>query len=275
MYTLVVNYPSELQKEAFMKRMKSTFVLGVLFFFVGVLFLFLTLAFNGYGTQAGRLTVTAISSTVTSTAIDDSAARYSFYICIAISCLLLFGIVRLRQAVVLGNAKALEGSETAPATEIAKGIVDFNLAVTRSVAASGDANIVCGYILYNIVTYGTDVSSLSSDTAQVPYQLAFLLVNVLACSLALLSVMWGLFINVWSSVSDSDVFRFFFIIRAKTITRLSYYMFLLSLNLMIVTMAMFGKAKYPMPDSPDNVPKIVPNPAPLTPGDTTIEYMEL
>jgi hypothetical protein len=129
--------------------------------------------------------------------------------------------------------------------------------------------------MYNIVTYGTDVSSLSSDTSQVSYQLAFLLVNVLACSFALLSVMWGLFINVWSSVSNSEVFRFFFIARAKTITRISYFMFLLSLNLMIVTMAMFGKAKYPTPASPEDKPQVVPNPAPLTPADTTIEYSEL
>ena len=153
MYTLVVNYPSDLQKEAFMRRMRNTFILGVLVFFFGVLLLFLTLAFMSYGTQTGRLTVTAISSTATTSAIDESAANYPFYICICVSALLLFGIVRLRQAVVLGNAKTLEGSESVAASDVAKGALDFSLAVTRSTSASGDANIVCGYILYALTIF--------------------------------------------------------------------------------------------------------------------------
>ena len=162
---------------------------------------------------------------------------------------------------IFGNTKALDASECISADEVTKGAREFQLAVARSTAASGDANIVCGYILYNIVTFGTDVASLSSDSDQVPYQLAFLLVNVLACAFALISVVWGLFIKVWSSVSDSDVFRYHFIIRAKPVTNLAYYMFLVSLNLMIITMAMFGKAKFPTPEY-TGAAEVVPNPAP-------------
>jgi hypothetical protein len=57
-------------------------------------------------------------------------------------------------------------------------------------------------------------------------------------------------------------------------TKLAYYMFLLSLNLMIVTMAMFGKAKFPTPEA-TGAADIVPNPAPLTRDDKTIAYKEL
>ena len=165
----------------------------------------------------------------------------------------MYGVIRLRQAVVLGNSKASVDSDV-PADDVAKGVRQFGLAVSRSTAASNDANIVCGYLLYNIVTFGTDVSNLARDPNQVQIALAFLLVNVIACALALLSVLWGLFINVWSSVSDSSVFRFFFILRAKTVTKLAYYLFLLALNLMIVTMALFGKTKYPTPNDPANMP---------------------
>jgi len=183
-------------------------------------------------------------------------------------------VIRLRQAVVIGSAKASDGSDI-PDDDIAKGARQFDLAVSRSTAASSDANIVCGYLLYNIVTFGTDVCVLARDPNQVQVALSFLLVNVIACALALLSVLWGLFINVWSSVSDSSIFRFFFILRAKTVTKLAYYLFLLSLNLMIVTMALFGKTKYPTPNNPSNMPTVVANPARLSPGDTTIDYNTL
>ena len=274
MYTLVVNYVSDRQKHAFIKRVQGTFVFGVLVFFLGVLFLFLALAFNCYGIQVSRLVVSAVNSTTTNWKFDDTASDAPFYICIVVSVILLYGIVRLRQAVILGNAKVLEQSDSISADEVVQGAREFELAVARSTAASSDANIVCGYILYNIVTFGTDVASLSSDSDQVPYQLAFLLVNVLACAFALISVVWGLFINVWSSVSDSNVFRYYFILRAKPITKLAYYMFLLSLNLIIVTMAMFGKAKFPTPEA-TGAADIVPNPAPLTRDDKTIAYKEL
>jgi hypothetical protein len=186
----------------------------------------------------------------------------------------MYGVVKLRQATVIGNAKKNVDSDV-PADQIAKGVRRFGLAVSRSTAASDEANIVCGYLLYNIVTFGTDVGNLARDPSQVQVALAFLLVNVIACALALLSVLWGLFINVWSSVSDSSVFRFYFILRAKTVTKLAYYSFLLALNLMMVTMAMFGKTKYPAPDDPANMPAIVSNPARLTPDDTTIDYNTL
>ena len=186
----------------------------------------------------------------------------------------MYGVVRLRQAVVIGNAKASAGSDV-PDDEISKGARQFELAVSRSTAASSDANIVCGYLLYNIVTFGTDVCVLARDPNQVQIALTFLLVNVIACALALVSVLWGLFINVWSSVSDSSVFRFFFILRAKTVTKLAYYLFLLALNLMIVTMALFGKTKYPTPNDPSNMPTTVTNPARLSPDDTTIDYNTL
>jgi hypothetical protein len=275
MYSLVSNYPSIAQKDAFMKRVHSMFVSGVFAFFVGVLLLFLTLAHVGYGVQTSRVTVTAVSSTGTKSEPDTSTADATFYVCAGLGCVLLYGISRLRQAVVLGNSKSQQVEYSVSADEVVEGSREFNLAVSRSNAASSDANIVCGFILYNIVTFGTDIGSLTTETAQAQFQLGFLLVNVLACAMALVSVVWGLFINVWSSVSDSVIFRFYFIIRAKTITKLAYYMFLVALNLMIVTMAMFGKAKYSTPASINDRPAIVPNPAPLTPDDSTIAYKEL
>jgi hypothetical protein len=274
MYTLVVNYPSDLQKQAFVQRVHGKFLFGVLAFFFGVLVLFLALAFNCYGIQASRITVTALNATATQWSYDQRAADAPFIICISLALVLLAGVVRLRQAVTLGNVKSVEPPESFPADVVATGTREFSLAVSRSTAASSDANIVCGYILYNIVTFGTDVASLTTDVDQIPYQLAFLVVNVLACAMALLSVMWGLFISVWSSVSESSIFRLHFISRAKPVTRLAYGLFLLSLNLMIVTMGMFGKAKYPTPQPPNGY-KLVPNPAPLTPDDTTIEYSVL
>ena len=186
----------------------------------------------------------------------------------------MYGVVKLRQAAVIGNTKKNNDIDV-PADQIAKGVRQFGLAVSRSTAASNEANIVCGYLLYNIVTFGTDVGNLARDPNQVQVALAFLLVNVIACALALLSVLWGLFINVWSSVSDSSVFRFYFILRAKTVTKLAYYLFILALNLMMVTMAMFGKTKYPTPEDPANMPDVVVNPARLTPDDTTIDYITL
>jgi hypothetical protein len=186
----------------------------------------------------------------------------------------MYGVVRLRQAVVLGNSQSL-CELNVPSDKISKGERQFRLAVLRSTAASNQCNILCGYLLYNIITFGTDVGNLARDPDQVQVALSFLLVNVFACAFALLSVLWGLFISVWSSVSDSSVFRFFFIFRAKTVTKLAYYLFFVALNLMMVTMALFGKTKYPAPIDPVNMPAVVPNPARLTPEDTTIDYLTL
>ena len=44
---------------------------------------------------------------------------------------------------------------------------------------------------------------------------------------------------------------------------------------MMVCMAMFGKAKYPTPQSPNAMPATVPNPYPLYTNDVTISYLEL
>ena len=113
------------------------------------------------------------------------------------------GVVRLRQAVSIGNAK-VEDAVSLPPEEVAEGVRQFEMAVSRSVASSSDANIVCGYILYNVVTFGTDIGSLSqtSDPQQLYVVMAFLTVNVAACGLALLSVMWVLFIKVRYACPD-------------------------------------------------------------------------
>jgi hypothetical protein len=44
---------------------------------------------------------------------------------------------------------------------------------------------------------------------------------------------------------------------------------------MIVTMALFGKTKYPTPNDPSNMPAVVTNPARLSPDDKTIDYQTL
>ncbi len=113
---------------------------------------------------------------------------------------------------------------------------------------------------------------MTIDPAHDVYLAGFLVVNVLAVAFLLLSVMLGAFINIWSSVSDNDTFRYFFIFRAKIVTALSYYLYLLSLNIMMVALALYGIAKYPEPQDPINMPTVVVNHYPLTPDDITIEY---
>jgi hypothetical protein len=88
----------------------------------------------------------------------------------------------------MGNTNTKTGTNI-PEDQAAKGVRDFGLAVSRSTAASDNANIVCGYLLYNIVTFGTDVGNLARDPVQVQVALAFLLVNIISCALALLSVL--------------------------------------------------------------------------------------
>jgi hypothetical protein len=73
-----------------MKRMRSIFLSGVLLFFIGVFFLFMTLAFNGYGIQASRLFITAVNSTNTKWSWDQKPADVPLYICISLSALLLY-----------------------------------------------------------------------------------------------------------------------------------------------------------------------------------------
>jgi hypothetical protein len=90
LYTLVSNYTTDARKEAFMKRMRSIFLSGVLLFFIGVFFLFMTLAFNGYGIQASRLFITAVNSTNTKWSWDQKPADVPLYICISLSALLLY-----------------------------------------------------------------------------------------------------------------------------------------------------------------------------------------
>jgi hypothetical protein len=159
--------------------------------------LFITLAFVGYGVQSSRLRVEALNATTTSSIQDDTVPLIPLLTLIPLAVALMAGLVRLRQAVVIGNAKVEDGVSLPPEEE-AQGVKQFELAVSRSVASSSDANIVCGYILYNIVTFGTDIGSLdqSSDPQQLSVVVAFLTVNVAACGLALLSVMLGLFIKV-------------------------------------------------------------------------------
>ena len=89
MYTLVSNYMQESKKEAFMRRMYRTFLAGAVAFFVGVFFLFMTLAFNGYGIQASRLYIIALNSTNTKWTWDRKPADVPLYICICLSAILL------------------------------------------------------------------------------------------------------------------------------------------------------------------------------------------
>ena len=84
-----MNYVSNLQKDAFMKKMHNTFLAGVLAFFVGVFLLFMTLAFNGYGIQASRLLIIAVNSTTTQWTWDQKPADVPLYICICLSAILL------------------------------------------------------------------------------------------------------------------------------------------------------------------------------------------
>jgi len=177
------------------------FLSGVFAFFIGLFLLFLTLAFVGYGVQSSRLRVEALNATATVSSRDDSIPLIPLLTLVPLAVALLAGIVRLRQAVSIGNSKLEDHAKSSlclsPAEE-ALGDRQFQLAVARSVASSSDANIVCGYILYNIVTFGTDIGALdqTADPQQLKSVIAFLTFNVAACGLALLSVMWGLFIKV-------------------------------------------------------------------------------
>ena len=139
----------------------------------------------------------ALNATTTSSSRDDTVPLIPLFTLVPLVIVLMAGVVRLRQAVSIGNAK-VEDAVSLPPEEVAEGVRQFEMAVSRSVASSSDANIVCGYILYNVVTFGTDIGSLSqtSDPQQLNVVMAFLTVNVAACGLALLSVMWGLFIKV-------------------------------------------------------------------------------
>jgi hypothetical protein len=89
LHTLVSNYMTDSKKEEFMKRMHGMFLAGVLIFFVGVLLLFMTLAFNGYGTQASRLQIIALNSTSTKWTWDQKPADVPLYICVCLSVILL------------------------------------------------------------------------------------------------------------------------------------------------------------------------------------------
>lgn len=89
LHTLVSNYMQDSKKEAFMKRMYGTFLAGAVAFFVGVFFLFMTLAFNGYGIQASRLYIIALNSTNTKWTWDRKPADVPLYICICLSAILL------------------------------------------------------------------------------------------------------------------------------------------------------------------------------------------
>ena len=80
---------SDSKKEEFMKRMHGMFLAGVLIFFVGVLLLFMTLAFNGYGTQSSRLLIIAVNSTTTKWTWDQKPADVPLYICVCLSVILL------------------------------------------------------------------------------------------------------------------------------------------------------------------------------------------
>ena len=137
----------------------------------------------------------ALNATTTSSSRDDTVPLIPLLTLVPLVVALMAGVVRLRQAVSIGNAK-VEDAVSLPPEEVAKGVRQFEMAVSRSVASSSDANIVCGYILYNVITFGTDIASLSWTGQQLPVVMGFLTVNVAACGLALLSVMWGLFIKV-------------------------------------------------------------------------------
>jgi hypothetical protein len=89
LHTLVSNFMSDSKKEEFMRRMHGTFIAGVLVFFVGVILLFLALAFNGYGIQASRLLITAVNSSTTKWTWDQKPADVPLYICICLSAILM------------------------------------------------------------------------------------------------------------------------------------------------------------------------------------------
>ena len=143
----------------------------------------------------------ALNATTTSSSRDDTVPLIPLLTLVPLVVALMAGAVRLRQGASIGNAK-VEDAVSLPPEEVATGVRQFDMAVSRSLASSSDANIVCGYILYNVITFGTDIASLSWTGQQLPVVMGFLTVNVAACGLALLSVMWGLFIKVRYACPD-------------------------------------------------------------------------
>jgi hypothetical protein len=70
----------------------------------------------------------------------------------------MYGVAKLRQAAVIGNTKKNNDTDV-PADQIAKGVRQFGLAVSRSTAASNEANIVCG----NATQPDVDMSCVIDD----------------------------------------------------------------------------------------------------------------